>query len=211
MRRHTLYAIRHTLILVSGFWFSRLWRDPARVLICLAGLVTLSTGCGYTTRSMISDKYRTIYVTPFINKVDITSDADAERKYKLYRPMVETDVTKAVVNKYLWDGNLKPVTEQAADLVLKGELIEYRKDPLRYSNDNNEVDEYRLNIVVNLKMWDVKEDKQIWEENGFTGDYHYFPTSSTMTGVTKKTDAQALPEAIDDLARRIVERTVEQW
>ncbi len=45
-------------------------------------LVTI-TGCGYTTRSMISTKFRTIYVTPFVNKVDITNEIYTSTKYKI--------------------------------------------------------------------------------------------------------------------------------
>lgn len=177
---------------------------------CLLFTIYL-TGCGYTTRSMISDKFRTIYITPFVNKIDLTEEASVAYKYKIYRPMLEQELTKAVVNKFLFDGNLKPTKKESADLVLKGDLVEFRKDPLRYNEDNDEVSEYRMNIVVNIIMWDNKENKLVWEENGFTGDFTYFPTSSDMENVTEKTDEQAVPDAIDDLARRIVERTVEQW
>jgi hypothetical protein len=168
-------------------------------------------GCGYTTRSMISTKFKTIYVVPFVNKIDITKETEAASKYKIYRPMLETDVTKAVINKYLFDGNLRPTKEEIADLVLKGELVEFRKDPLRYNDDNEEVSEYRMNILVNISLWDNKENKLVWEEKNFTGDFTYFTISSAMQNVTKKSDEQAVPDAINDLARRIVERTVEQW
>ena len=167
------------------------------------------SGCGYTTRSMISDKYRTIHIKQFINKIDIAREADAGSKYKLYKPNLETDITKSVINKFLFDGNLKPVKEENADLVLKGELVEFRRDPLRTEND--EVQEYRVNIVVNISLWDKKEDKLVWQENTFTGDYTYYPRSSTLPNVVEKDDDLAVNEAIVDLSRRIVERTVEQW
>lgn len=165
-------------------------------------------GCGYTTRSMISSQFRTIYITPFVNKVDITRETDAAYKYRIYRPMLETDITKKVTNKYLFDGNLRPVKTESADLILKGELVEFRRDPLRYT-DNNEVEEYRVNIVVNISLWDRKENKLVWQENNFTGDFTYF-TSFTTSGTPKSEDV-AVNDALDDLARRIVERTVEQW
>lgn len=162
-------------------------------------------GCGYTTRSMISDKFRTIYIPPFANKIDITREADAAAKYKIYRPLLETDITNAVRDKFLFDGNLKPAKEGSADLVLKGELVEFRKDPLRYS-ESDEVEEYRVDIVVNLSLRDRKEDKLVWEENNFTGETSYF-----VTGAQLKSESAAISDAIADLARRIVERTVEQW
>jgi hypothetical protein len=166
-------------------------------------------GCGYTTRSMISNKYRTIHIKQFINKIDITRETDASSKYKLYKPSLDTDLTRSVIDKFLFDGNLKPVKEENADLVLKGELVEFRRDSLR--TENNEVQEYRVNIVVNLSLWDKKEDRLVWQENSFTGDFTYFPFSSTLPNIVKKGDDQAVNEAVADLSRRIIERTVEQW
>ncbi len=167
-------------------------------------------GCGYTSRSMITNKYKYIYITPFMNKIDFTQESAVANKYKIYRPMLETEITKAVISKFIFDGNLKIKEKSAADLILKTELVEFRKDPLRYS-ENDEVDEYRLNITVNISLWDNRENSVIWEEKNFTGDYSYFPLTSTLTNSVKKSDDQAVVEAIKDLARRIVERTVEQW
>ncbi len=179
--------------------------------VCL--LTTVLAGCGYTTRSMLSGKYRTIYITPFLNKVDITQEGYSANKYRIYRPMLETDITKKVINRYLFDGNLKPVKESQADLILKGELIEYRKDPLSYTADNNDVTEYRININVNLSLWDTKENKLVWQENNFNGNYSYFIKTPTVNpgNVAVVPEDTAVINAVEDLARRIVERTVEQW
>lgn len=174
-------------------------------------LVTGLTGCGYTTRSMLYGNYNTIYVTPFLNKVNITQESFSENKYRIYRPMLETDITKKVSNWYLFDGNLKPVKEAVADLVLKGELIEYRKDPLSYTANTENVTEYRINIYVNLSLWDTKTNTMLWQENNFNGNYAYFTADDTNSANIKVSEATAVNNAIADLARRIVERTVEQW
>lgn len=171
-------------------------------------LACVLSGCGYTTRSMIGSKYHTIYVGPFLNKVDITTETYTENKYRIYRPLLETDVTKAVIDRYLWDGNLRPVKEDLADVALRGELVEFRRDPLRYT-ESNEVEEYRISIVVNISLWDTKEKKAVWEENGFTGETTYFTSFSANS--TKKSEDLAVRDALTDLGRRIVERTVEQW
>ena len=177
--------------------------------LLLTSCSLLLCACGYTTRSAISNKFRTIYVEPFINKVDITKETDVERRYKVYRPSLETDVSRAVNNKYLFDGNLKPAKKESADLVLKGELVEFSRDPLRY-NDNNDVEEYRVNVKVNLGLWDNKENRLIWEESSFTGFADFF-TSFYPVASDRKDESVAVNEATDDLARRIVERTVEEW
>jgi hypothetical protein len=163
------------------------------------------SACGYTTRSLIADKFRTINVAPFANKIVITQDSDAANRYKINKPILETDITRAVTNRYLFDGNLRPAEKANADLFLKGELVEFRRDPVRYT-DSDEVEEYRLNLVVDLSLWDNTENKLVWEEKGFTGDTTYF----TM-GQSAKSEDVAVRDAITDLARRIVERTVEQW
>ncbi|MFA4888034.1 MAG: LptE family protein [Candidatus Omnitrophota bacterium] len=168
-------------------------------------LALILAGCGYTTRSMISDKFHTIYIRPFKNKIDFTNEVYTANKYRLNRPMLDTDITKAVSNKYLFDGNLKPSQEATADLTLKGELMDFRKDPVRY-DDNNEVREYRINLVVNISLWDNKLNKLVWEENGFTGQATYF-----TSGPQAKSEAACINDALVDLARRVVERTVEQW
>jgi len=174
------------------------------IKIIIVSLFFLS-GCGYTTRSLITNKYRTIYITPFENKIDITRDTDVAAKYKIYRPMLETDITRSVVNKFLMDGNLKPIGQENPDLILKSQLVEFRREPLRYT-DNQDIEEYRLNLVVNIGLWDPKENKLIWQENGFTGDTTYF-----VIGPLAKSEESAIKDAITDLSRRIVERAVEQW
>ncbi|MBM3249613.1 MAG: hypothetical protein FJZ09_02065 [Candidatus Omnitrophica bacterium] len=173
--------------------------------LLLAGSLFQAGGCGYTTRSAISKEYSTIYITPFVNKVDITQESYSQNKYRIYRPTIESDITKVVIDRFLVDGNLKPLREDSADLILKGELTEYRRDPLRY-DDNDNVTEYRINLVVNISLYDRKNDKLLWEENGFTGDYSYFTTGNLAVP-----EEVAVNNALDDLARRIVERAVEQW
>jgi hypothetical protein len=175
-------------------------------------LAATLSGCGYTTRSMLYGKYQTIYVAPFLNKVDITQESFSANKYRIYRPMLETEITKKVINRYLFDGNLKLAKEPVADLVLKGELIEYRKDPLSYTVNTENVTEYRINIYVNLSLWDIKENKLLWQESNFNGNYSYFTEfAPTNVSLGRTSEEAAVTKAIEDLARRIVERTVEQW
>ncbi len=119
--------------------------------------------------------------------------------------MLETEITKKVINRFLSDSNVKPVVLDSADLVLKAELVDFRRDALRFTN-NDEVEEYRINIVVNMNLWDNKNDKLVWEEKSFTGDATYF-----VSGPQAKSEDQSVQDAIKDLSRRIVERVVEQW
>ena len=174
------------------------------LVTCYLLLVTLG-GCGYTTHPLITNTFKTIHVEPFVNKIDITKEIYASAKYRIYRPSLESDITRVVTDKYLSDGNLRPSPEATADLFLKGEVTEFRRDPLRYDNSNN-VTEYRINLIVNISLWDKKENKLLWQEINFTGNTTYFTTGSLA-----KTEDSAVNDALADLARRIVELTVEQW
>jgi len=175
------------------------------VFVFMIFALSFLSGCGYTTRSMISDEYKTIRVEQFINKIDITTDSLAASKYRIYRPMLESSLTKAVIDRYLFDGTLKPVTAENADLILKAELVEFERAPLKYTSDD-EVQEYRINLTVNISLRDANTDKLIWEEKGFTGDTTYY-----TTGPLAKSEDEAVDLAIRDLSRRIVERSVEYW
>ena len=51
-----------------------------------------------------------------------------------------------------------------------------------------------------------KRDKLVWEENSFTGDTTYY-----TAGTASISEAVAVNNALTDIARRVVERAVEQW
>lgn len=173
--------------------------------IFLAVFLLQCAGCGYTTRSQIADRYGSIYVTPFENKIDFTQETATDTRYRIYRPGLETDVTRQVTNKFLFDGNLRPVVQDEASVTLRGELVEFRQDPVRYTDDDD-VSEYRVNIVVAVALIDTGTGATVWSEPRFTGDTTYF-----TTGAQAQSEAAAVNNAIDDLARRIVERCVENW
>jgi outer membrane lipopolysaccharide assembly protein LptE/RlpB len=175
------------------------------LVIGVAFLATLAAGCGYTTRSAVNLAFKTIYVEQFKNKIDYSSEYSEARNLQTYFPLMETKISAAVVDRYLFDGNVKVVKEEQADAVLKGELLNYVRDVLRYDDNNNPL-EYRINLVVKLVLWDKKQDQKLWEEPSFVGDTTYFATGSAA-----KSEATAINDAVTDLARRIVERTVEQW
>ncbi|MCM8801053.1 MAG: LPS assembly lipoprotein LptE [Candidatus Omnitrophica bacterium] len=175
-------------------------------IIGFLSLVFILVGCGYTAHSLISHRVKTIYINPFVNKIDISRDTDTGIKYKLYRPRLETEITQALLNRFILDGNLKPEKKENADLILKGELLEFRKDVLRYIENTDEPEEYRISLVTHISLYDNLKDKLIWEEKNFITDTTYF-----TTGQSRKSEDTAVDEAIKDLARRIVERVVEDW
>ena len=176
-----------------------------RHVLGLAASCLLVSGCGYTTRPGLPTHLKTIYIAPFINKIDITQLTTGNERFPIYRHQMEVDLTNTVINRFQFTGLMRPSSEARADARLEGELVEFRRDPLRY-NASQEVEEWRLNVVVNLRFYERSTPEPVWEESHFTGDTTYF-----ALGAGAESEAAALDRAITDLAKRIVERTVESW
>jgi len=164
-------------------------------------MALLITGCGYTTKSLLPDNYRTIYVQPFENKIDFVNADDR----RLYVAGLESRVREAVVDRYLFDGNLRVAEQDTTDLILKGQLIKFQREEVRM-NDDEAVKEYRIRVTVALTLWDPTENTVVWQEPAFAGEATYY-----TTGALAKSEYQAIDEAIKDLALRAVARTIENW
>jgi len=167
-------------------------------------LLFLFSGCGYTTKTVLPDNIKTIQIETFKNNIDIAKEVSARDKYEVYRPNLEVDLRDAIVSRIFLDGNLKLADKDSAGAVLEGEIMQYRKDPLRYQNEV--VQEYRISLVCDIKLISQKDSRVLFEENAVTGDATYF-----TTGALQKTETAALNDALSDLARRIVNRIVENW
>jgi outer membrane lipopolysaccharide assembly protein LptE/RlpB len=169
--------------------------------IALLFMTLLIAGCGYTTKSLLPDNYRTIFVQPFENKIDFVNADDR----KLYVAGLESRAREAIVDRYLFDGNLRVAEQETADLVLKGKLIKFEREELRLQ-DNTTVKEYRIRVTVDLTLLDLTENVAVWEEPAFAGEATYY-----TTGALAKSESQAIEDALKDLATRAVARTVENW
>ena len=178
----------------------------AYLLLSAYCLVLSANGCGYTTRPGLATHLKTVYVKPFTNKIDLTQLMTSGNDHlATYRHRMEVDLTNAVINRYQFTGLLRPASADRADCRLEGDLIAFRRDALRY-DASQQVEEWRLNIVVNLRFFDQTTKTLLWEEGGFTGDTTYF-----AIGASAESEAKAIDRATTDLARRIVERSVENW
>ena len=170
-------------------------------IIFLIALLMALAGCGYTTSSTLPSNFKTIYVEKFENKVNFAT----ERTRNLYFPNLEIDVLHAISDRYLFDGNLRISQSDAADLVLKGKLLSYDRDALRIT-DNEDPEEYRIHVTVSLELWDTSKQEMVWSEASFTGESTYF-----VSGPQARSESDAVQDAVKDLARRVVERTIENW
>jgi len=163
------------------------------LLICL-----LISGCGYTAGSLIPSHIDTIYIQTFKNK---TSE-----------PNIEIVVTNAIKDRFAWDGSLKIENKKDdADSMLQGEIIKYEKIPVAWGS-NDEVEEYRLVLTVNLVYTDLVNDKVMWQEKKFKVDSEYYTTLKDQKFTSINLDKSALIDnAAEELAFEVVSRTVEGW
>ncbi len=166
------------------------------------GLLVLAialNGCaGYTRQTVLPRNIKTIYVETVKNKLDI-------EKVYAYQQGLEMDITNAVIRGLHQDGTLKVVEQGKADAILKTDLISFEQEGLRF-NQLESVEEYRLFIVVKLRLEDAKTGELIWEEPNFTGDNEYYVSDITSIGEQK-----AAQDAVGNLARNVVDRIVEDW
>jgi len=172
-----------------------------KTAICLLFSIFCFTGCGYTTKSTLPKSIKTIHVEAFKNSINYTAGSGRN----VYFPLLEVKARNAVVDRFLFDGNLKIAKPQGADLILKGELKKYERTGLRYT-DSDDVQEYRVHITVSFELWNSQKEEMSWTEPDFVGEATYFVTGPSVTS-----EESAVEKATVDLARRIVERTIEDW
>ncbi len=172
----------------------------ARFFLSALLIFTIS-GCGYTTGSLLPAKYRKIAIMPFVNKVNNLE----EDNNILYIPALESNVRTAIIDRFLFDGNLHIADPDKADLVLSGDLIGVAQDTLRQDVNQN-VQEYQIRIIISMTLTDKATGKILWREPSFTGETTYF-----LSGSQASTQGAAVDAALTDLATRVVERTVENW
>lgn len=164
----------------------------------LAALVFLQTSCGYSRKTVLTHEIQRVHVDTFKNKIPL------EEIYA-YEPGLEMKITNAIIRRFEQDGNLRVANREKSDVVLEGDLVGFTQEGMRFTGLER-IEEYRLFVVVNLRLRDTKTNEIIWEEPGFSGDTSYF-----LTGPRSVSRTIAAERAVDRLARNVVDRVVEDW
>ncbi len=168
-------------------------------LSLLALIFCLSiSGCGYTNKTVLPNNTQSIYVMTVRNEIPI-------QHVYAYEPGLEMTITNAIIRRFQQDGNLKVVKQEDADAILDAKLVAFEQEGVRFSNLES-VEEYRLFVVLSMKLLDAKTNQVIWEEPRFSGDEEYF-----VSDVRSLNRGDAALVAIDRLARNVVDRVVEDW
>jgi hypothetical protein len=160
----------------------------------------LISGCGYYSFSGSSvSGIKTIAVPLFDNQTE---------EYG-----VRESVTEAVADKFVKDNTLKVVNEKQADSILRGVITNYTRESHTYDEEEN-IKEYIVRILVNLKFEEKNSKKIIWQEDNMQGWGIYCVTDCTDENGNPKseeTEDDGRERAIQKLAEDIVNRTVKGW
>ena len=174
-------------------------------VVLVSALVVSAGGCGYTTSSLLPPELNSIHVNNFQNKIDPTREVSDQRMSYTYRPGMDTQITRAVIDGFIFDRRLDIKSSEKAVLILDGELIDYKLYPLSY-NRGGDVEEFRIEVIVNMSLRNRRTGELLWVENNFSGQTDY-----KVVGPNAQTEEQAIQAAVKDLAQRVVERVVENW
>ena len=121
-------------------------------------------------------------------------------------PRVEVLVTGTVIKQFQQDGTFQIASDENADAILRGEIVEVSRSPAR-SVRGNVLATTEFNLVMRVKYNLVGRDGHPLGAQGVaTG------TTSFFVGTDVTTDErQALPLAAEQLATQLVSQLSEGW
>ncbi|MBI5407683.1 MAG: LptE family protein [Nitrospirae bacterium] len=158
------------------------------------------TGCGYQIAGRgahIPEGVRTLAIPVFENKT--------------LEPIVEEELTPAVIREFLRDSRIEVVNRPQAGLVLRGSVTSYKESPLSFDKDQN-VLEYRIIVVTHLILVRQERDAAptgiLWERD-VTESAEYRASSDVMS--TRVAKLLALREIARNLAQNVADRVLQGW
>lgn len=162
--------------------------------LAAGSILLLLCGCaGYRLGSMLPSDIHTVYMPTCVNKTT--------------EPLIEQDVTRAILSRIQMDGSLRIAPEETADTVLAVTLIRFWLDPVSYkSGDSATANQYRMSLRASYALRRRADNSVVAQSAGVTGwyDFDFVGDMTTSKNV-------ALKPAAEDLGRRIVNGIVQAW
>lgn len=160
-----------------------------RQLISIVVFFALISGCGYTSKSLISRKINSIYIPIFENET--------------FRRGLEFDLTTAVKDEIMSKTKLRIVRKDSADTILTGKIVKVTEGMLS-SNVADDIVESRITIYVDIKLVDRRTGRTLIDEKGLKQSAEYI----VRRGENIKTASQ---ESLTKLAETIIYQLEEKW
>jgi hypothetical protein len=161
----------------------------------LLGLVALAGGCGvYSTSSgRVDESLRWVNV-PYLE------NATAE-------PNIEIELTEAIITALQDDNTLKVVDLEAARTELVGRVVGYklREAFTTATGGNMQVDEYQVQIAVELTMRRLDGGENVFTRKRLNGSGNFILGDSATSELTARSEAAA------EIVREVLGLIVEDW
>jgi hypothetical protein len=151
-------------------------------------------GCGYTVHGTLPSHINTVAVPIFRNRT-------AE-------PAIEGFITRAVVEAFSTNGRLKVVGRDQADAILDGEIVGYNVISIAFDRDAD-VRQYRLEVIVNLRMHDVRRNTLLFQQQGVREQADFRVQGAVSQTISR--EETALQVAAVDIGRSIVSLAVTRF
>jgi len=156
---------------------------------CVLVLLALITGCGYTTKSLISRKINSVFIPIFGNYT--------------FRAGLEFDLTTALKDEIMSKTKLKIARKDDADTVLTGKIVTVTEGVIT-SNARDNIIENQVTISINIALIDRRTGRELMSMANLSNKAEYIVTR----GENIKTATQ---ECLAGLAEKIVNQLEEKW
>jgi len=150
--------------------------------------------CGYSFQGTLPPHIKTVSVPMFVNRTS--------------QPGVEGIITQAVVHAFATNGRLRVVRPPDADAVLDGEVMSYSVGPIAFDQSLG-IQQYRLVVVLNLRMRDLRRNTVIFQQNGVSEQADFRVVGSVSTTVS--VEQTALTAAAGEIGRSIVSLAIDRF
>lgn len=161
----------------------------------LLGLALLVAGCGYGFSSSVLPGHIKTVAVPLMENRSARGGLDAA---------LATSLTEA----FIQNNTLSVVPEKSADSMVEGTILEYRREPFTVDAAEN-VQEYKVEILIAAQFVDLRKNKVIWEEPRMSqwATYNFVEVG----GQPAETENDGIERALAKLTADILNRTVEGW
>jgi len=150
------------------------------VHLCLLSFYFLLTsGCGYSTKSLLPSYMQKVHIVLFQNRT--------------LKPGLDEQATEKTIEAFRSGSNLMISDLTSADIVIEGEVVSYARDPNTYASDQRIID-YKLTVKFSARCVDKVKNEVFWE--GTVSDWSIYAPEDDED------------EAIEDATRKTAEKLV---
>ena len=152
--------------------------------------LSIITGCGYSTQRPFRKDVKTIYVKPFGSKA--------------FRRRIEFNLTEAIKKRINSDTPYKLTSQNRADTILTGEILEVKQSTMGRDFELNIPRETQLTLAVRFQWKDLRTGKILVNRDKWIQSVDYVRPVG-------ETEFTALQGAVNRIAETIVEQLESQW